>query len=268
MTITPVSSSGKTFGAAISPDGKWLIGLNGTSGISELDVFSIDTSTGNLTFHNKSSYTVKDQTVTPKMVKFSPDGRFIYAALGTNGNAVFSFDTSGTATPIQQLGFTNTTTADNAVAVDSAVKYAYFARTGFGTGIVSYPIASDGTLTAASALTVAAGSQPLSVVLDTTGKFAYVANGIGATISGFSLANGRATPLNPATDASGATTSWVALDQSGKYLLATAFGGPPDLYLYGLDATTGKPGTPVTASAGTPPTGASSVGALMVIAEH
>jgi len=265
-TTAIFSGAVNAFSLDVSPDGNWLFALDGTS--AQLFVYQITPSTGALSLKVQALYSAPVTPFAPKMVKISSDGKYIYAALGTNGNAVFSFSTvDGTTRLIQQNQFTTgTNAADNAVAVDTA-KFAYFARTGTGTGIVAYSIGTDGSLTAVNGGTVPAGSQPLAVALAGSGKFAYVANGNAGTISGFSLpTTGVANPLNGSPYASGATMRSLAVDPSGNYLLAASFAGPPDLYMYSLDITlSGKPTQATTVNIGTTTTPA---GTLQVVSTH
>ncbi len=247
----------------VSPDGNWLIALDGTT--TQLDVFAINKSTGALSLTGTAPYSITNATVQPKSVKISSAGTLIFAALGTGGDLVFTFNTStGAATLSQTLAPISTQTSDNAVAVDSTAAFLYIARSGTGGGLAVYSIGSAGILTLVKGSPFAAGSQPLSVALNSTGKFAYVANGTDATISAYSLASGVATPLTGSPYASGATVSSLALDRTGAYLLAAAFGGSPDLTMYTFDKTiAGKLNQAATAA-----TGASPAGALMVTTAH
>jgi 6-phosphogluconolactonase len=193
----------------------------------------------------------------PKMVKVSPDGTLIYAALGTGGEQIFTFNTTtGVAATGGTLAPVSATTSDNALAIDSTTSHLYIARSGLSGGLAVYTIGAGGVLNSVAGSPFAAGAQPLSVVLDSTGKYVYVANGNDATISGYSVANGVATALAGSPYASGATVSSLAIDKSGTYLLASASGGSPDLSMYSFDATVvGKLDPAATAAAGTDPAG-------------
>ena len=247
----------------VSPDGKWLFGLNGTT--SQLDIFSINASTGGLTLSSTVSYTVTGGLWRPKMVKVSATGTYVFAALGTGGDVVFTFNTNtGTGALVQTINPISNQTSDNALAVDSTVSHLYIARTGVGLGLAVYSIGAAGLPTALSGSPFAAGGQPLGVVLDSTGTHVYVANGSDATISGYSLSNGVPTALSGSPYASGANVQSLTLDRSGTYLLAAAPGGSADLTMYSFDATTlGKLNQVATAATGTDP-----AGAFLVVASH
>ena len=252
-----------TLALDVTPDGNWLVGLDGTT--TQLDIFAINKTTGGLTLTSVAPYSVTTASVRPKMVKVSADGTLIFAALGTGGDVVFTFNTTkGTATLSQTLAPVSAQTSDNAVAVDSTASFLYIARSGTSGGLASYAIGNGGLLTPVAGIPFAAGTQPLAVVLDSTGKFAYVANGSDATISGYSLAAGVAKALAGSPYASGATVSSLASDRTGKYLVAAAFAGSPDRTLYSFDATVpGKLNQATTAASGTDP-----AGALIVTTSH
>jgi 6-phosphogluconolactonase len=110
----------------------------------------------------------------------------------------------------------------------------------------------------------AAGAQPLSVVLDPTNTYAYVANGTDATISGYTVGNGIGVPLTGSPYASGASVRALTLDQSGKYLMAVAFAGAPDLTMYSIGATVAGGLTQTS----TTQTGTDPAGAWAVVSTH
>jgi 6-phosphogluconolactonase len=96
------------------------------------------------------------------------------------------------------------------------------------------------------------------VLLDASGKYVYVANGIDATISGYTIGTGGVlTALTGSPFASGDRVEALGRDSSGKYVLAAAFGGSPDLTMYGFDVITPGKLDPVTSAAtGTDPANA------------
>lgn len=246
----------------VTPDGNWLIALDGST--TQLDIYQINKTTGGLALTNTAPYSVTTQGIRPKMVKVSPNGSLLFAALGSNGEAVFSFNTTtGVATQTQSLGV-STQTSDNAVAIDSTGTHLYVARSGSGAGLAVYTIGAAGKLDSVAGSPFAAGAQPLAVAFDTSGTYAYVANGSDATVSGFTVVNGVATLLASSPFASGQSVQSLTLDKSGKYLLSAAQGGSPDVTMYSFDTTTaGKLVQAATAAAGSSP-----AGTLMVVATH
>lgn len=240
----------------ISPDGNWLFALdqNGTT----LDEFQITPTTGLLTAQAGANFTGSGATVVPRAVKVSPNGAYVFAALGTAGDLVFPFNTStGSLSAPLSLSPLPSGTSDNALAVSPNNSYLYIARSGKPGGLAVYSIGSGGSLAALTGSPFAAGNQPFSVVLNKAGTDVYVANQLDSTISGYAVAsNGTLTELSGSPYANGSAASALAVDRTGGYLLAAAFSGTPDLTMYSFDsATAGKLDYVTSTSTGTDPTG-------------
>jgi 6-phosphogluconolactonase len=249
----------------VSPDGQWLIALDGTT--QQLDIFQINSSNGALTSvgaNAPATYTVASGVWTPTSVRISPNGALIFAALGTGGDAIFTFNTStGAAVSSAYLPTGNTTTADFGIAIDPKTAYLYIARSGTNGGVAVYSIGSGGSLAPVKGSPFAAGNGTYSIVLDPTGTYVYAANRTDGSISGFTIVPGTTTaaltltPLSGSPYASGSTVQSIGIDSTGKYLLAAAPGGNPDLTMYSFDATiAGKLDPATTAATDTDPAGA------------
>jgi 6-phosphogluconolactonase len=254
---------------AVSPDGQWLIALDSLT--QQLDIYQINSSTGALTAAAGSPavYPIPSGSGTwqPSMVQVSPDGTLIFAALGTAGDATFTFNTTtGLATSSQHLPNVNASTGDYALAVDPKTAYLYIARSGTNGGVAVYIIGSGGTLNSVTGSPFAAGNGTQSVVLDSTGTYVYAGNRTGGTISGYTIVAGTtqaALTLNPLSGSpylSGTSVQSLGIDRTGKYLLAAAVGGSPDLTMYSFDITTpGKLDPATSIATDTDPAGAVAV---------
>jgi len=222
----------------VSPDGNWLFGLD--SATTVVDQFQINKSTGSLSSVAATAYTVSNAVVVPKAIRVAPNGTLVFAALGTGGDVVFTFNTtSGALASSQTLAPPTATTSDNALAIDSTTSFVYIARSGTSGGTAVYGIGAAGALNSVAGSPFAAGNGPASVVLDSTGKFVYVANSTDGTISGYTIGTGASlTALAGSPYASGKQVSSIGTDQSGKYILAASIGGSPDLSMYSFDAAT------------------------------
>jgi 6-phosphogluconolactonase len=263
---TPTSGAGQAIAYAlsldVSPDGNWLVALNGTT--TQLNIYQINKTTGALALTTTVPYTITNLSVPPKMARVSPDGKYIFAALGSNGDAVFSFDTTSGAATLEQTLSVSSQTSDNAVAADSTSSLLYIARSGTDGGLAIYSIGNLGALTSVAGSPFVAGAQPLDVRLDSTGKFVYVANGSDGNISGYAISNGVPSNLSGSPYTSGATVRSLVIDATGKYLLAGAFAGSPDLTMYSFDtAVAGKLVQATSTATGTDP-----AGVLTVVATH
>ncbi len=252
-----------TTSLAVSPDGQWLLALDGFN--SAVDVYQI-ASTGIISLGNQVPYGVTGGQVIQRQIAISPDGTLIFAALGTGGVAVYGFNTSTGAVALDaMLPPVSATTSDNALAVDLTSTHLYVAKSGTSGGLWVYAIGPGGSLSSITGSPFAAGAQPLFVLLDSTGKFVYVANGTGNTISGYAVGtNSVPTALTGSPYTSGASVRALARDRSGSYLIAAASVGPPDVTMYSFDATTpGKLNSVATSASGTDP-----AGAILVAATH
>lgn len=245
----------------VSPDGQWLLALDSTPLVAQIDQFQINASTGALAAAAPTPFSIPNAAIVPTMLRVSPNGSLVFASLGTAGDLVYNFDTTtGALFNSQQLAAVNAT-SDNGLAVDSATTKLYIARSGAAGGVAVYNIGTAGALSPVRGSPFASGGQAYAVALDSTGKYAYAANRLDGTIYGYSIAtSGGLSPLSGSPYKSGAQVTSLGTDSSGKYLLAAAFGGGPDLSAYSFDAA--NPGNLILASStatGTDPTGALAV---------
>ncbi len=254
----------------ISPDGQWLIVLDGTT--QQLDIFQINSTTGGLTSVNApATYAIQSGTWQPSDVRISADGTLIFAALGTGGDVAFTFNTAtGIAASSQYLATGNASTGDYGLAINPTTTYLYVARSGTNGGVAVFGIGSGGALTPVPGTPFAAGTGTFSVVLDPTGTYVYAANRSDGTISGYTIVPATATtglsltPLKDSPYASGLVVQSLAIDKTGKYLLASAVNGDPDLTMYSFDITIPGKLDPATSIA----TGVDPAGAIAIAATH
>src|ERR1700733_4380394 len=255
---------------AVSPDGQWLIVLDGTT--QQLDIFQINSSTGALTsVTSPVAYSTTSGVWQPSDIRISPDGTLVFAALGTAGDVVFTFNTTtGVAASSQSLTTGNTATGDFGLAVSPKTTYLYIARSGTNGGVAVYSIGSGGALTPVTGTPFAAGSGTFSVILDSTGTYVYAANRTDGTISGYTIVPGGTTAglsltqLNGSPYTSGSGVQALGIDSTGKYLLAAAVGGAPDLTMYSFDIPVPGKLDPATSVA----TGVEPAGAVAVALTH
>ncbi len=259
---------------AVSPDGQWLVALDGTT--QQLDIFQINPSTGGLTSlpapaTATATYSTTSGTWQPTLVRFSTDGTLIFAALGTAGDVVFTFNTTaGAAVTSQTLATGNVATGDYGLMADPKTAYLYIARSGTNGGVAVYSIGSNGSLTPVTGSPFAAGQGTYAIQLDTTGTYVYAANRTDGTISGYTITPGTTTaaltlrPLSGSPYASGSIAQSLGIDSTNKYFLAAAIGGSPDLTMYSFDITTPGKLDPATSVA----TGVDPAGAVVLATTH
>jgi 6-phosphogluconolactonase len=217
-----------------SPDGKWLMVLDGSG--TGIDLFAIN-SDGTLSPSTGINVNASG-TVVPKQLRIASSGSFVVAAMGTAGEIVYAFNTSTGAFTYLAQNTPPSLTSDNGIAIDSTGTYLYEARSGNGAGLVVNTIGSNGALVPTTTTPYATGVQPYSVVLDNTGKYVYVANRTDGTITGYTIGTGGAlTAISGSPFSSGVAVTSLGADSTGAWLLAAAYSGSPDLTLYGFDAT-------------------------------
>ena len=243
-----------------SPDGQWLLALDRLNNL--VSVYAINAGTGALTLNMSLQYAAPGKgALNASALRIAPNAAVVMAALGTGGDAVFTFDTIKgvlTAAP----GLATAGYSDNALAFDANSAYVYVARgstTGGTSGLASYAVSVSGALTPVQPIATG-GSAPFSVALDSTGAYAYVgdrglvANANASTITGYTVAAGTLTPLKDSPFPAAAHVTALALDKSGSFLIAVASGGTSDVTLYGLDALSpGKLDALSTAASGLTP---------------
>lgn len=85
--------------------------------------------------------------------------------------------------------------------------------------VSQYTVAADGSLTAMTPATVPAGAGPSGVTVDPQGRFAYVANHIGSSISQYGIAtDGSLSPAGPPVAVpDGGRPLGITIDPSGRY---------------------------------------------------
>ncbi len=265
---TTVTAGGSAQSVAVDPSGRfaYVASADNDFGFSSLvSMFTINATTGVLT-----SIGAIDAGITPASVAVDPSGRFAYAAsnafsAGETGN-VFMYTINATTGALTSIGTIAAGILPASVAVDTSGRFAYVANAEHfggigGTGNVSmYTIdVTTGALTSIG--TIAAGSNPLSVAVDASGKFAYVANLNSNNVSMYTIdvATGALTSIG--TIAAGSNPSSVAVDPSGKFAYV-ANGGSNDVSMYTIDVTTGALTSIGTIAAGINPSSVAIVGIL------
>ncbi len=151
-------------------------------------------------------------------------------------------------------------TNPTAVAVDPAGKFVYvadFNSRGTYKGYVSaYKInSSTGALDPVAGSPFPAGDRPISVAVDPSDRFVYVANYVSNTISGYSLdsSTGKLTALSGSPyDTAGMLPTSVTVDPSGQFLLVLS-AGSDQIEAFSISRKSGKLTSIGSASTGSGP---------------
>ena len=222
---------------------------------------------------NSLSFTITTGTVNPRSIAVDPGGKFAYVAnVGCDGGSVgyvSMYTINPTTGALASIGPPVSSQDDgtNSVTVDPSGKFAYVANLGddFSSdgGVTMYTIeATTGALTSIGEISgnCTGLCVPLSVVVDPSGKFAYVPNGDGITpnhvaIYTINTTTGALTSVGEA--AVDGVANAVAVDPSSKFAYVATpsftFGSPGNVSMYTIDATTGALTSTGTIAAGADP---------------
>jgi len=227
----------------VSPDGQWLVALDGVS--NTITVYKINDSTGALTAVQQPTVS-SVYTITPYQVRVAPTGSYIAATFGAAGTVVLPFTTSsgsiGNSYSIPAPG----NVAAYSLAIDGSNNL-YIGGTGGTTatlGVSVYQLGASGA-TQSSTTVYATGAGPRSMVLSSNYNYLYTGNqsdtASGATqpgdISEFSQSSAKLTSLGIPILAPEDVYS-MARDNSGSYILAAGYNATTNgMILYSIGST-------------------------------
>jgi 6-phosphogluconolactonase (cycloisomerase 2 family) len=203
----------------VSPNGDYLISVDSSEGTTPSLRSYLIGSDGVLTLESTLQLQGSDgNTITPSYAAVSPDGDYVAVSMGAAGDIVVPFDQSnGAFNSTDQLISTGSAAeGDNAIAWDSS-DYLYIARS-TGT-IYVYSTATKSV----SSTTYQTGVAPRSMVVADSSKYLYVGNETDGTISQFSISSGTLTSVSTTNFSAPTDVASLAVDESGKYLLAAGY---------------------------------------------
>ncbi len=225
----------------VSPDGNWLFTVN-SSGIT-MNEYQVNSSTGTLnlastiTLPGLSGCTLGLGTPASQScsVAVSPSGTYVVVALGTSGDAVFTYSSASgiTGSGYSTIPSSSIASGDFSVVLD-ANDYAYIART---SSVGVYSIASTITNTGNLTYTTAA-TAPRGITLNKTDNYLFTANEGTGNISAFAIGSGGA--LNAVTGqpfAGPAHVSALGVDNTGVYMVAVGYDASTGVRLYSISST-------------------------------
>ena len=230
---------------ALSPDGQWLFTLPSAALI--INEYPISASTGALS-GAQASFSLSSAptgTITPLSLAVAPTGQYFAAALGTGGVNVYPFDTATGAIPTGQSGVGINPGSNQigyyAVAFDTS-NYLYGVNTN---GLTVFSLTAGAPVGVTALKTYPLGAEPRSIAIAstttasvTTSTFVYVGNKSDGTISAYSIATGgvlTAVPGSPFT--APPSVSALAIDSTGKYLIASGYDATAGIELYSIGST-------------------------------
>ncbi len=210
--LTPLSGTTPAF-IVMDSAGSYLYVANSES--RNILVFSIDSSSGALT----AVGTATSLGITPLNMVLSPSGNFLFVTGGGSPSYIEVFSVKAGALTLVQLQQTGLN--PYGLAIDPAGSYLY-------TGNFTDNSISEFSITKSSNTVLAqlpgspigtTYSSPISLLVDNSGKYLYVASQGSAYISGYAIGTGGGlTLLTSSPFAANSQPSLIAIDPNGLYL--------------------------------------------------
>jgi 6-phosphogluconolactonase len=171
-----------------------------------------------------------------------PSGKFAYVVTGGAGIpfslAMYTID--ATTGALTSIGSISAGGVPSFVAVDPAGKFVYVATenaTPGSAGSVSMYVINATTGALASAGTIAAGTAPVFVTVDLSGKFAYVTNSGSNDVSTYTINSSSTGSLSLiGMIAAGLSPTSIAIHPSGNFAYVTN-SGSNDVSMYSIGTT-------------------------------
>jgi 6-phosphogluconolactonase (cycloisomerase 2 family) len=291
-STTPISQD-QAISMQVSPDSNWLLEIQ--SGSPYVYAIAINSSNGTLASTNEIERTAGLSATTPEQVAISPDGTYVFVAMGSGtnssgaatagGTAIVPFNASNSTAPFGAVSTIPTVSPSGSalsVAVDplqsgqTTPRLFYVGETEATSGstntgglrVFDFGTLGSGLKEITGSPFSIAGLAPYSILPISTGNYVYVVNrqtssGSTGVIAGFSIsASNSVYTLTPLGSTFNVGTNPVALaeDGTGTFVFAVDFGGSPDLKGYTFDSTNaGYLDAAVSAATGTDPVQASAI---------
>jgi len=211
----------------------------GNSGSFDISVFSIDSSSGNLTPVNQSGGGTSALIgLSPLNMQLSPSGKTLFvsgqAIVGQGSIEAFPVNGGVLGPPVVSA----TGNTPYGLALDSGGTHLYTANK-IDNSISAFTVNGDNSLTLIST-TGETSTGPVALFIDKSGKYLYAANSQSSgNLAAFSIgSDGGITLLANSPFATGAQPNSIAGDSSGKYLFV-GNQSTPVVQSFSLDASTG-----------------------------
>lgn len=196
LTPSSVSVAAGGNSLTVSPNGSYLYATSFSS--NTVSAFAIGTD-GQLTPLSTPTYTLSQ----PYKPTFSADGTHLYIPSANTGIAQYNVGVDGSLTPMSTPVVAGPAAGTASIAFSPNGLYAYVAADnggGANSPVGQYNVGTDGSISPMTPATVTAGTGPTQVVVEPSGKFVFVMNLTGGTISQFAIgADGTLTANTPSS---------------------------------------------------------------------
>jgi len=187
--------------------------------------------TGILTPMNPSTVT---SGTNPYFVTVDPAVKYVYVANeGSNTISQYAIGIGGALTPMSTAAVAaGPNPYSITIASISGQEYAYVANSNYAnqvnnsSSISQYTLGINGALTPMNPATVASGTNPVSVTVDNSGQYAYVANYGSNNVSQYTIGSGGAlSAMSTATVAAGTNPYSITIDPLSQFVYVANYGG-------------------------------------------
>jgi 6-phosphogluconolactonase (cycloisomerase 2 family) len=236
-TVGLGNASTRPLFVTVDPAGKFAYVINQNSGApGTITVFSIDASTGALTF--VATEFIIDREL--NSVAVDPSGQFIYYPSSDSGSLSNTSINPGIGT-FGVGGGASAGSGANSITIDPSGRFAYTTNPG-ADNISTFTInSSTGTLTTKTA--VAAGSSPIAMAITPSGQFAYVVDPSEDTIRFYSINSSTGALSSTGISiagaiGTGASPRSIAIDPTGQFAYVVD-AVDDEVWIYGINSITG-----------------------------
>ena len=210
-----------------------------------VSAYTINSSTGALRAVAGSPFAAGSY---PRSVTVDPSGRFAYVT-NENDNTVSAYAINSSTGALRAVAGSPFSAGDYpySVTVDPSGRFAYVTNSNCPSifrcppsNVSAYTInSSTGALSAIAGSPFAAGKNPISVTVDPSGRFAYVAND-GNSVSAYTInsSTGALRAVAGSPFAAGYTPVSVTVDPSGRFVYVANLGGST-VSAYTINSSTG-----------------------------
>lgn len=200
--------------SALDQTRQFLYVVFGHTGTSTLRAYSVNQTTGELTFIAGQSFPVGSHA---HNIAISPNNQFVYVASEGSGDVhAFSRDiTTGALTSVGSIG---SLSGASAVAVDNASRFAYVS---YFNAVEVFSIGQNGALTRITPTSAfPTGNGPHAITMHPNGQFLYAANINSSTVNVFRVDNntGALTEIQTPAPATGTDPNFVIVHPNGRWL--------------------------------------------------
>ena len=200
--------------SALDTTRQFLYVVSGHAAPSTLRAYSVDQTTGLLTFIAGQSFSVGNHA---HNVVVSPNNQFVYVASEGSGD-VHAFSRNTSTGALTSVGSVSGLNGAAAVAVDPATKFAYVS---YFNSVEVFNIGANGALTRITPTsTFATGNAPHSLAMHPNGQFLYAANLNTSTVTVFRVDpnSGALTDIQTPSPATGTDPNFVTVHPNQKWL--------------------------------------------------